>query len=82
RYLIASTLAIIACGILSYYQGVEGAALSTLTVDLILIPYVLKRSLELTGDTMGEFIRGIGHEIKSAVSTAKRMMRMQKKIAE
>jgi O-antigen/teichoic acid export membrane protein len=82
RYLIASVLAIIACSVLSYYQGVEGAALSTLTVDLILIPYVIKHSLILTDDTIGKFIPGIWHEIKSALNTAKQMIRMPGKIAE
>ncbi|ASU36716.1 lipopolysaccharide biosynthesis protein [Mucilaginibacter xinganensis] len=82
RYLIASALAIITCGVLSYYKGVEGAALSTLTVDLILIPYVIKRSLKLTGDTMSQFIAGIGHEIKLGISTAKQMLRVPKKVAE
>jgi hypothetical protein len=75
-------LAIIACGVLSYYQGVEGAALSTLTVDLLLIPYVIKHSLILTDDTIGKFIPGIWHEIKSGLNTAKQMIRMPGKIAE
>jgi O-antigen/teichoic acid export membrane protein len=79
RYLIGCILSIIACGILSYYLGVTGAALSTLTLDLILIPYVLKNSLILTGDTMGEFIRGIWHERKAAIDISKRILMMPKK---
>jgi O-antigen/teichoic acid export membrane protein len=75
RYLIASTMAVIACAVLSYYYGVEGAALSTLTADLILIPYVIKRSLELTGDTLHGFLSGIGNEMKLALNTANQLIR-------
>jgi len=80
RYLIACTLAIIACGVLSYYFGVEGAALSTLTVDLLLIPYVLRRSLELTGDTVNQFIAGLCTEIKAAPLMLNQLIRNPKKI--
>jgi O-antigen/teichoic acid export membrane protein len=65
RYLIAATLSAVCCVILSYVQGIEGAALSTVIVDIILIPYVLKRSLNLTGDTWDKFLNGVLHEIRT-----------------
>jgi O-antigen/teichoic acid export membrane protein len=74
RYLIASTMAIITCAILSHFYGVEGAAISTLIGDLILIPYVIKYSLELTGDNLGNFLSGIGHEIKMGWNTANKLI--------
>jgi O-antigen/teichoic acid export membrane protein len=62
RYLIAMVLAIIACTVLSYFWGIEGAAVSTLIADIVLIPFVLKQSLKLTHDTWGGFKKGIIEE--------------------
>ncbi|MEO8404390.1 MAG: lipopolysaccharide biosynthesis protein, partial [Chitinophagaceae bacterium] len=45
RYLIAMCLAVIGCGILAWLFGIEGAAVSTVIADLILIPYVFRVSL-------------------------------------
>lgn len=64
RYLISSGLTIVMCIIFSYYQGIEGAALSTLLMDLILIPYVLTHSLALTGDSWNGFVSGLFQEVK------------------
>ncbi|TWJ00799.1 O-antigen/teichoic acid export membrane protein [Mucilaginibacter frigoritolerans] len=74
RYLIASTMAILTCAILSYYYGVEGAAISTLIADFILIPYVIRRSLQLTGDNLSNFLSGIWDEIKSGLHTANKLI--------
>jgi O-antigen/teichoic acid export membrane protein len=63
RYLIASTLTAVTCAVLSYFIGIEGAAISTLTGDIILIPYVFKRSLQLTGDTWAGFYQGMNIEV-------------------
>ena len=63
RYLIAMVLAIIACGVFSYFFGIEGAAVSTLISDIVLIPFVLKHSLKLTHDTWADFKKGIGEEV-------------------
>ena len=81
RYLIASIAAIIMCAILSHFYGVEGAALSTMTADILLIPYVLKRSLEITNDNFGAFIFGIGNEIRMGSSTIKQLVGRRKKTA-
>jgi O-antigen/teichoic acid export membrane protein len=59
RYLIAMVLAVIGCVVLSWLFGMEGAAVSTVIADIILIPYVFKVSLLLTGDTLEKFLRGI-----------------------
>ncbi|WP_080056013.1 lipopolysaccharide biosynthesis protein [Spirosoma aerolatum] len=65
RYLLSTLVGFIACIVLCYFQGIEGAALSTIVADLVLIPYVLKNSLILTEDTWKSFSRGILLEINS-----------------
>jgi len=62
RYLVAMCLAVIGCAILSYLFGLEGAAVSTVIADIVLIPYVFRVSLSLTGDTLENFMRGIKYE--------------------
>ena len=66
RYLIATSMSAVACAILSYLLGIEGAALSTLMADIVLIPFVLKRSLMLTNDTWPNFTSGLIQEFKIA----------------
>ncbi len=79
RYIIGCALTVAGCAILSKYYGVEGAALSTLIGDLIMVPYVLRRSLEITGDTMGSFLLGIGNEIRTGSDTLKQIFERRKK---
>jgi O-antigen/teichoic acid export membrane protein len=62
RYIIAMCLALIGCIVLSWLFGLEGAAISTIIADLILIPYVFRVSLTLTGDTMEKFIHGVKYD--------------------
>ena len=62
RYLTAVGLSVIACASLSYFFGIEGAAVSTLIGDIVLIPYVFKTSLKLTGDTWNKFVIGLKGE--------------------
>ena len=64
RYLIAMCLAVAGCALLSYFFGLEGAAVSTVIADIILIPYVFRVSLSLTGDTLENFMRGIRYEVR------------------
>jgi O-antigen/teichoic acid export membrane protein len=59
RYVGATILSLGACVILSKYWGIEGAAISTILVDFLLLPYVVKQSLKLTGDSWLAFIRGM-----------------------
>jgi len=66
RYLVGTCLAFVLCAGLSSWLGLEGAALSTLAVDLVLIPYVLRRSLELTGDSWAGFATGLVQEVRAA----------------
>jgi O-antigen/teichoic acid export membrane protein len=63
RYMIATVLAVVTCAGLTYYYGIEGAAFSTLMADIVLIPYVLKRSLELTHDTWKGYAYGMVEEL-------------------
>lgn len=65
RYMIATCFASIACAVLSYFRGIEGAAFSSMAADLVLIPYVLKRSLALTGDSWSGLALGLKQEIKT-----------------
>jgi O-antigen/teichoic acid export membrane protein len=58
RYLIGSILALFLTLITTPAIGVLGAALSSLLVDLLLIPYVLKKSLAMTNDTLKAFTTG------------------------
>lgn len=64
RFLIAAALACVACAVLAYYFGIEGAALSTIVADILLVPFVLKRSLFLVGDKWGDFLPGMVSQIK------------------
>jgi O-antigen/teichoic acid export membrane protein len=65
RYLLACVLSVVTCYILSYFQGIEGAALSTIVSDLVLIPYVVSQSLILTEDNWKAFFPGVLIELKS-----------------
>jgi O-antigen/teichoic acid export membrane protein len=65
RYMIATILAVGACAALTHFYGLEGAALSTLMADIVLIPYVLRRSLALTNDTWRGYLFGIVKELGS-----------------
>lgn len=57
NYLIATTLSIVACIAFSYIWGIQGAALSTLVADIVLIPFVFRKSLRLTEDSLSEFFK-------------------------
>lgn len=75
RYIIASSLTLVACSVLSYYFGIEGAALSTIVADIILIPYVFKYSLLLTHDTFDAFIKGLFQDIKTIPSVFNKIIK-------
>lgn len=64
RYIIATLFASSTCAFMAVHWGIEGAAFSTLAADLVLIPFVLKRSLVLTGDSWIGFGSGLKHELK------------------
>ena len=64
RYLIAMCMAVIGCALLSWWFGMEGAAISTVIADIILIPYVFRVSLSLTGDNLEKFIYGIKYDVQ------------------
>jgi len=64
RYLFAMCLAVAGCAILSYLFGMEGAAVSTVIADIVLIPYVFRVSLSLTGDTLEKFMHGIKYDVQ------------------
>ena len=56
RYLLASVLTLISCGLLSLRFGLEGVAISSLWLDFILLHFVVSRSLELTNDTWRDLV--------------------------
>ena len=59
RYLCGSLVNIPLCYVLSKTLGIHGAAISPVVIDCLLIPYVLKRPLSLTHDSLGGFLRSI-----------------------
>lgn len=65
RYLLATAISILLCILLSSTIGIEGAALTSLIVDVMLVPYVLNKSLELTNDTWSGIFRGITEDMRS-----------------
>ena len=65
RYLAATLISIVMCYVLSSTIGIEGAALTSLIVDVILIPYVLAKSLQLTNDTWMGISKAVFADIKS-----------------
>jgi O-antigen/teichoic acid export membrane protein len=64
RYVVATVLNLVACWGLSSVWGINGAALSTLVVDLMLIPYVLRQSVRLTQDEFSTFLPGMVAELR------------------
>ena len=75
RYLLATTTAAIGCAVLTYFFGLGGAAVSTLIADLILIPYVVTRVLELTDDTLGGLLSGAVEQTKAVCRQALHTLR-------
>jgi O-antigen/teichoic acid export membrane protein len=69
RYMIATGFASATCAVLSYTQGIEGAAIASLVSDLVLIPYVVKRSLALTGDSWSGLALGLKQEIRTTTDS-------------
>ena len=57
-----------ACYGLTLQIGLVGAALATLAADLVMIPFVMKRSLQLTRDSFP----GIAGRLRSDLLTAVR----------
>lgn len=82
RYLAATILSLFFCLILAHFKGIEGAALSTLVVDMLLIPYVFSRSLKLTGDSWKAFIPGLAEEATAILSSARKLPLFKRKIKQ
>jgi O-antigen/teichoic acid export membrane protein len=66
RYIIAAILSSITCLILTYGIGIAGAAISTVVMDIILIPYVVNFSIFLTQDNWRNFLSGIVNVMKES----------------
>jgi len=65
RFLAAALIAHLACWWMSMKIGLPGTALSTLIADAIMIPYVLRRSLSLTGDQPKGLLRRFISDIRN-----------------
>jgi O-antigen/teichoic acid export membrane protein len=52
RYLAANILGVFACFVLTVRFGLYGAAISTVVVDLTIIPFTLRTAAKITGDTV------------------------------
>ena len=66
RYILAALISSIACVLLTYTLGIEGAAFSIGIMDIILIPYVIKNSLLITNDNWSDFLFGVFNYIKNS----------------
>ena len=64
RFLLCTIASAIACYLFSLYMGIEGAALSTILVDVLMIPYVLNRSLSIIGDNWYNFRKSIFNDLR------------------
>lgn len=64
RYLIATSCGAVACYVFTLWWGLNGAALSTLVVELILAPFVFYRSLKITKDSLDSFRAGLGSDLR------------------
>lgn len=73
RYLIATVLSAVCCLCFSYWLGIEGAALSTVIADILLIPYVFKKSLSLTGDKWSNFSLSLFNDLRELPTLIKRV---------
>jgi O-antigen/teichoic acid export membrane protein len=65
RYLVGTIGTATFCAILAHIFGIEGAAVSSLATDLVLIPFVLRRSLLLLGESWSGFALGLRQELKA-----------------
>ena len=65
RYLIAAACSTISSIGLTYFFGLEGTAISLLVMEILLIPYVIKYSIKLTGDDWNSFLVGLLNILKN-----------------
>jgi O-antigen/teichoic acid export membrane protein len=67
RYVIAALVSLAACYGLTLQIGLVGAALATLAADLVMIPFVMKRSLQLTRDSFPGIVGRLRSDLLTAV---------------
>jgi O-antigen/teichoic acid export membrane protein len=59
RFVVGAALSAAACYPLTVAWGLYGAAASSLIVEVVMIPYTLRRALTVTQDTLGPFVGGL-----------------------
>lgn len=64
RYLLGAIISVTCCYFFSIFFGLGGAAVSTIVLDILLIPFVFNKSLKILHETSSEFIDGIYTETK------------------
>ena len=74
RYLCGSMVNIPLCYTLSKIFGIQGAAISPVVIDCLLIPYVLKKSLSLTHDSLGAFLRSLVRKPTQGIRDLSRLL--------
>lgn len=77
RYLTATGISLLFCVLLAHYMGIEGAALSTLAVDLLLIPYVFTKSLDLVGDKWQGFLPALFQDTLLLLADARKFVHLK-----
>ncbi len=64
RYTLSALLSLVLCALLASVYGIEGAAIATLLLDLVMLHFVLRTSLQITRDTPQEFFTGAIFELR------------------
>ena len=59
RFVVGAALSAAACYPFAVAWGLYGAAASSLIVELVMIPYTLRRALTVTQDSFGPFVGGL-----------------------
>ena len=63
RFLFSAVVSLAACAGLAWTMGLMGAALASAVSDLIMIPFVFRRSLALAGDSIEGFWGRVGRDV-------------------
>ncbi len=75
RYVGGAAVSLLLCYPLTKTWGLYGASLSTLAMDFCMIPYAVTAALQMTGDTLPEFVAGLIPAAKSGVQRARHHFR-------
>lgn len=75
RYVIGCILSVVFCVLVTPVFGIRGAAIATTGLDIVMIPFVLHRSLDLIGDSVSQFSRKMLSDIIKFPTTVSWLLR-------